>query len=132
MSARQPPHSLAHKDCRSDHDLSLAAIEWLECRFVVGTASLIGSVERVGKNPYKISDGHHTVPLKGTACVAGNINLISVPSSENDPVRLKDHETTSIKRGGHPKMYMVVLAGIILGIRVLNSGMRKVGLAVGP
>ena len=81
---------------------------------MVGTAWLIGSIERVSRNHYKISDGYYKVPLKSTVCVAGNINLINVPSSEIGPVHLKDLKTTSIKRGGHPKIHMVVLAGILL------------------
>ena len=80
---------------------------------MVGTAWLIGSSERVSRNHYKISSGYHTVPLKITVCVAGNINLINLPPSENGPVRLKDPKT-SIKRRVHTIMYMVVLARIIL------------------
>ena len=87
ISAREPHDPLAHKGCRSDHDLSLEAIEWHGCNFLVGTASVISSIERVSKNHYKFSGGFHTVPSRHT--VASIINLYHVPSSENVSVRLK-------------------------------------------
>ena len=49
VSARKPLNPTAHKDHPSDHDQSLAAIELLECRSVVGNAWLIGPIERLAK-----------------------------------------------------------------------------------